>query len=144
MIEQKQVDSANEHLGQETNEVTPVAELTKIKIKWVEVEHGNTDEGDYVFHFSDHHMQRTFPKSPKVLQMIINSITNNLDKVIPGKEIEFMRTPEDWDKQVFTIKVKDWSNNMFDFDDDRIAKALNTIGEEVSDLIEKTVIRRTF
>ena len=144
MIKQNQIDSTNQHLKNEVNEVKAVANLTKKKVNWVEIEYGNTDEGNYVFHFTDHHMQRTFPRSPKILQEIVNIITESLDKVIPGKEIRFMRTPEDWDKQVFTIKVLDWSDKKFNFNDDRVEEVLDEIGEKISEIIEITVKRRKF
>ena len=142
---QDQVDATNEHLQQETNLVKSIANLEKKHIKWMEVEHGDTDKGDYVLHFTDHHAQRTFPKSPKLRQQIVNSITFNLDKVVPEAIVkDFQDSPEGWEKVVYTIFLRKFNSESFNFDDDRMAEALVTIGEEVSAIIEGSHVRREF
>lgn len=144
MIEQKQVDSTNEHLEKETHLVKSVADLTKLTVKWLEIEHGDNDKGGYVFHFSDHHQQRTLPKSDEGMHRVYNIITNHLEKLFSGKDPEILAPPEGWEKKVISIIVPNWNSEDVSFDEDRVERALNSIGEEVSEIIEAIVVRRKF
>lgn len=142
---QKQVDATNEHLSNKTNVVVAIANLTKIQSEWVEMEYGDADNGNFVIHFTDHHQQRTFPKSPKLRQLIVNVITQELDSLIP-KEVHknFLDTPEGWDKVLYTIKLINYNSKSLSFREDKLVECLTKIGKEVSKIIESSHVRRKF
>lgn len=137
---QKQVDSVNEHLRSETQVVQAPANLKKEKFGWLEVEHGETDKGDYVWHFSDYHHQRKFPKDQK---KILEIIVTYLDKVIPDNITkDVFPTPESWDKSVITVRANGIAKK-WNFDEEAMTKPLKKIGELISEEIEKHVTRRS-
>lgn len=141
MTTQKQLDQANDHLKKETNLVKPMVELKAEKHGWVEVEHGETEDQDYVWHFSDHHAQRTIPEDQ---QKCIQIIATYLSKVIPEDiEVTCLPSPDGWEKKVISVKAHGMAKK-WNFDEEEMTRYLPKICELISEEIEQNVKRRKF
>lgn len=139
MSKQESVDA---FLDQDTNLVKAAVDLKTEKFGWTEVEHGLTADGDYVWHFSNHHRHRTFPQD---LYKIKQIIVTYLSKLIPDTiQVICLDPPSDWDKKVITVKAKGFGKT-FNFDalmSTLHDKNLKIIGDMISTEIEIANPRR--
>jgi hypothetical protein len=143
MTNEKNIESVNDHLKSKTNLVKVNADLEKVTHRWCEIEHGPTEDGDYVWHFQDFHPQRMFPENQKTITEIIFTF---LDKFMPQDKdfvVDHFPSPEGWDRSVITIIARD-VGKFRNFDEDRINTQLEKIGNMISDEVEKHTTRRKF
>lgn len=142
MTDKKQVDHLNDHLKAKTNSVNTVGfDSTREKYGWLEVEHGLTGDGDYIWIFSDYHPQRRIPDNQ---QKTIEIIVTYLDKVLPDEvEKECQPSPENWERKVIFVKAIGVGDK-WNFEEEDMKKNLPKIGELVSEEIEKHTVRRKF
>lgn len=128
-----QVDSWRNDLKGEVYVVESSVNLKTEKFEWCELQHGLTNEGDYVWHFSSHHPRRLFPKNQ---DHILRIIVTFLDKVIPDDVVKsIFPSPADWDKKVITVKAIGFGKK-WNFDQDKINGANAEIGLRISKEIE--------
>lgn len=143
MSEGNNTEAFIDHVKKDTNLVKSSVDLKTEKFGWTEIEHGLTDEGDYVWHFSNHHKHRRFPNDLTTIKRII---VTYLSKAIP-EDIKklVIDPPSDWEKKVLTVKAFGFGK-LWNYDvliDEANNKYIPKIGELISEEIEKANPRRT-
>lgn len=136
-INQKNVDSVNEHLKKDTHLVKTTANLEERTHRWVNLEYGPTDDGDYVIHFSDFHEQRNFP--PEKAELFAKIIFTHFDSIIPAKFVkDYYPSPGGWEKSVISLMIrgihKEW--NFEQLYKEKLLEKLEPCADHLSDEIE--------
>lgn len=110
------------------------ANVSKLEHRWVIVEYGLNENGDYIWHFSQHRRERPFPQN---LDLFYRIIATHLNKVIPSDvTVRIYPPPSDWEIKVISIVAKEIGKR-WNFDEEDMSKHLIPICDHMSDEIEK-------
>lgn len=113
--------------------------IKKFEHRWVVVEHGLNEDGDYIWHVSQHRRERPFPEK---LDLFWQIIANYLDKVIPGDvKVKMDKPPGDWEIKVLSVRALGIGKN-WNFDEDDMSTPLEAMCDHLSNEIDKVNPRK--
>ena len=108
--------------------------IKKYTHRWVQVDHGLNEQGDYIWHISQHRRERPFPDN---LNLFWKIIANHIDKVIPDDiKVKMDNPPSDWEIKVMSVRALGIGKN-WNFDEDDMEKPLEAMCDHLSDEIDK-------
>lgn len=128
--------SVNETIQKEKDlKITAPAQTTKKeKFGWLEIEHGLTSEGDYAWHITTHHKGKPLPDD---LEFTYRVLATYLDKVIPDKIlVDVYPPPAAWEKKLISVIARGIGKK-WNFEEESMVKNLPTIGDLISEEIDK-------
>lgn len=136
-----QVDAFKEHLKSDNQTVKPVGVFKRTEYKYVEVEAGLTDEGNYAWHFASFRREKPFPKDPVLFIRIIKTY---LEPALPAdSDVKVMLSPGNWDKSVISVIVKG-IGKQWNFNEEMINKPIPKICELMNEEIDRITPKRKF
>jgi hypothetical protein len=128
--------------SQDTHGVKSTVDLKMQRYEWCEIEYGYNSDRDFVMHFSSWHDRRLILSSS--VEKVMRIIITYLDEVIPDEiEKSVFPPPENWEKKLFTVIARK-AGEKWNFDDDKVKAALDTIGEMINQEIVKYVVKKSY